>query len=76
MVKAEEMLDKLRIVTPVDPTAPEIKRRPDILQKYQRALAEEAPSAYKPVGPVIQTIQDAGIADPVVKLRPLLTVKG
>jgi tRNA-splicing ligase RtcB len=69
-------MSKLRIVTPVDPNAPDIKRRLDILQKYRRALAEEAPSAYKPVGPIIQTVQDAGIADPVVKLKPLLTVKG
>jgi len=48
----------------------------DILKKYEQRLAEEAPAAYKPVTPIIETIQEAHVADPVVRLKPLLTIKG
>jgi len=37
---------------------------------------EEAPSQYKSVTPVVDAVADAGIASPVARLRPLLTVKG
>ena len=72
----QEELSKLKIVTAIDPNTIEIRCRPDILKKYHRTLAEEAPEAYKPSGPIIQTMQDADIASPRVKLRPLLTIKG
>ncbi|ULH15534.1 RtcB family protein [Deinococcus sp. KNUC1210] len=39
-------------------------------------MKQEAPFAYKGIGPVIQTLEQAGIARPVAELRPLLTVKG
>jgi RNA-splicing ligase RtcB len=41
-----------------------------------RTLMEEAPSQYKSVTPVIDTVAEAAIATPVARLRPLLTVKG
>jgi tRNA-splicing ligase RtcB len=66
----------LRVVTAVDPESLQIRGRQDILKKYRQRLAEESPGAYKPVGPVIQTIQGAKVAEPVVRLKPLLTVKG
>lgn len=71
-----EAKDTLRVVTAVDPESPQIRGRQDIMKKYRQRLAEEAPGAYKPVGPVIQTIQGAKIAEPVARLMPLLTVKG
>jgi len=37
---------------------------------------QEAPFAYKGVGPVVETLREAGLAEPVAELRPLLTVKG
>ncbi len=39
-------------------------------------LAEEAPSAYKDVDAVIETVVAAGIARKVARLRPLAVVKG
>jgi tRNA-splicing ligase RtcB len=65
-------LSSLRVVTKVDP----IRIRRDIAEELARDLLEEAPSAYKPVMPAIDTCRAGGIATPVVSLRPLLTVKG
>jgi tRNA-splicing ligase RtcB (3'-phosphate/5'-hydroxy nucleic acid ligase) len=31
---------------------------------------------YKDIGPVVSSLRRAGVADPVVELSPLLTVKG
>jgi tRNA-splicing ligase RtcB (3'-phosphate/5'-hydroxy nucleic acid ligase) len=39
-------------------------------------LVQEAPAAYKDIGPVVQVQVDAGIAVPVARLRPILTFKG
>jgi tRNA-splicing ligase RtcB len=39
-------------------------------------LVQEAPAAYKEIGPVVQVQADTGIASPVARLRPLLTFKG
>jgi tRNA-splicing ligase RtcB len=39
-------------------------------------LAEEAPSAYKDVDEVVETVISAGIARKVARLRPLAVVKG
>ncbi len=36
---------------------------------------EEAPSAYKPVGPVIEAQEEAGLIQPLVRMRPWLTFK-
>jgi tRNA-splicing ligase RtcB len=65
-------LDRLRVVTPVDPA----RVRRDVAAERARSLMEEAPSQYKPVAPVIDTVREAGVAAPVARLRPLLTVKG
>jgi tRNA-splicing ligase RtcB len=69
-------LREFRIVTPLDPRRPDVRNRRDILGKWRQHLKEEAPWAYKDVGPVIETLTDAGIARPVAELRPLLTIKG
>lgn len=39
-------------------------------------LIEEAPAAYKPIGPVVDIQVDAGVVAKVARLRPLLTFKG
>jgi tRNA-splicing ligase RtcB len=36
---------------------------------------EEAPSAYKPVGPVIEAQEEAGLISPLARMRPWLTFK-
>ncbi len=65
-------LDPLRIVTKVD--AKRLRR--DVREEWERAVLEEAPSCYKDVTPVIDTIVGADVASKVVRLWPLLTVKG
>jgi tRNA-splicing ligase RtcB len=65
-------LDPIRVVTKIDPT----RVRREIAAEHLRALMEEAPSQYKSVTPVVETVADAGIAAPVARLQPLLTVKG
>jgi tRNA-splicing ligase RtcB len=66
----------LRVVTPIDPADPIVRRRRDVLLKYHRRMKEEAPYAYKPVTPVVQSVEDAGVARRVARLWPLVTVKG
>ena len=46
------------------------------MEQYQGRLKEEAPYAYKEIAPVIRTIEDAGIARPIARLWPLMTIKG
>jgi tRNA-splicing ligase RtcB len=64
-------MKRLRVVTRIDVG----KARRDVAEKYMRGLMEEAPSNYKPVLPAMETVSDAGVASPVAKLTPLLTVK-
>jgi tRNA-splicing ligase RtcB len=72
----EKSAGKLRVVTPIDPDSPQIRSRRDILQKYRQRLKEEAPYAYKPITPVVQTMEDAAVARRVARLWPIMTVKG
>jgi hypothetical protein len=65
-------LDPIRIVTKIDP----VKTRADIAAELWKTMMEEAPSQYKPVTPVIDTVAGAGIAQAVARMRPLLTIKG
>jgi tRNA-splicing ligase RtcB (3'-phosphate/5'-hydroxy nucleic acid ligase) len=65
-------LEPLRVVTKVDGR----RLRRDVREDWERSLLEEAPSRYKDVTPVIDTVTGAGIAGKVVRLWPLLTVKG
>jgi RNA-splicing ligase RtcB len=65
-------LGGIRVVTKIDPA----RVRRDIAAEHMRTLMEEAPSQYKSVTPIVETVADAGIASPVARLRPLLTVKG
>jgi tRNA-splicing ligase RtcB (3'-phosphate/5'-hydroxy nucleic acid ligase) len=71
-----DTFSRLRIVTPIDPRAADIRLRRDILAQYHERLKEEAPYAYKDVTPVVQTVEDAGVARRVARLWPLLTIKG
>ncbi len=72
----EKVAEYLRIVTPIDPESPRIKSRRDIMIKYRKRVMEEMPYAYKDIEPVIDSVEQAGIAKKVVRLTPLCTVKG
>jgi tRNA-splicing ligase RtcB (3'-phosphate/5'-hydroxy nucleic acid ligase) len=65
-------LEPLRVVTKVD----DKRLRRDVRAEWERALLEEAPSRYKDVTPVIETVIGAGIASKVARLWSLLTIKG
>ncbi|UBV44691.1 RtcB family protein (plasmid) [Deinococcus taeanensis] len=67
-----QFLEDFRVVTPLDWK----RARQDIRQRKLAELKEEAPFAYKEIGPVIETLNEAGMARSVAELRPLLTVKG
>ncbi len=69
-------LASLRVVGPIDPRSPSLARRRDILEKYEKRVMEEAPSAYKAVEPVVDSVEQAGIARKVARLLPMCTVKG
>ena len=69
-------MESIRVITPIDPDSVQVRSRPDILAAYHHRVKQEAPYAYKSVGPVVQTVEDAGIARRVVRLWPIMTVKG
>jgi RNA-splicing ligase RtcB len=69
-------LERFRIVTPVDLRRQDVRQRREIYEKKLDEIKQEAPCAYKGIGPVVETLTDAGIARPVAELTPLLTVKG
>lgn len=72
----EDFLKRFRVVTPVDFRRVEVKSRRDIVEQKLAELKQEAPFAYKGIGPVIETLVGAKMARPVVELTPLMTVKG
>jgi tRNA-splicing ligase RtcB len=72
----EQTFERLRVVTPIDPTSPQVRLRRDVLAEYHDRLKEEAPYAYKDITPVVQTVEDAKVARRVARLWPLLTIKG
>jgi tRNA-splicing ligase RtcB len=72
----DAFLREFRVVTPLDHRDPSVVRRADVLAAWRRDLKQEAPWVYKDIGPVISSLRGAGVADPVVELHPLLTVKG
>ncbi len=72
----DNFLKEFRVVTPLDLRRQDVRNRPDIVEKKLAELKQEAPFAYKGIGPVIETITDTGMARPVAELVPLMTVKG
>ncbi|GAB2607074.1 RNA-splicing ligase RtcB [Paractinoplanes abujensis] len=72
----DAFLRDFRVVTPLNHRDPALAGRRDVLDAWRRDLKQEAPWAYKEVGPVVGSLQTAGVADPVAELKPLLTVKG
>jgi tRNA-splicing ligase RtcB len=69
-------LERFHVVTPVDLRRQDLKLRRDIVERKLDEIKQEAPHAYKGIGPIIQTLTDAGIARPVAELTPLMTIKG
>ncbi|GGV28469.1 RNA-splicing ligase RtcB [Actinomadura cremea] len=72
----DAFLREFRVVTPLDHRDPRVARRADVMAAWRRDLKQEAPWAYKDIGPVVSGLHGGGVASPVAELRPLLTVKG
>ncbi len=71
-----QFLEQFRIVTPIDLNRQDVKQRRDIVERKLSELKQEAPFAYKGIGPVVKTLTDSGIARPVAELEPIMTIKG
>ncbi|MFO0841230.1 MAG: RtcB family protein [Gemmataceae bacterium] len=71
-----EFMQRFRVVTPVDLRRPDIRMRRDIVEQKLADIKQEAPYAYKGIGPIVETLTRAGIAKPVAELVPLMTIKG
>ena len=71
-----KFMQEFRVVTPVDFRRPDLQMRRDILDKKLDEIKQEAPHAYKGIGPIVETLVGAGIARPVAELTPLMTIKG
>jgi tRNA-splicing ligase RtcB len=71
-----EFMRRFRVVTPIDLRRPEVRARRDILERKLDEIRQEAPYAYKGIGPVVDTLVGSGMAVPVAELVPLMTVKG
>ena len=55
----------------------ELKNRGIIVKAHSKAgVAEEAPGAYKAIESVVNVMDKSGINDKVVKVKPLISVKG
>lgn len=67
---------RFRVVTPIDLRRPDVRSRRDILERKLDELRQEAPYAYKGIGPVVETLTEAGLAAAVAELVPLMTIKG
>jgi tRNA-splicing ligase RtcB len=72
----DAFLRDFRVVTPLNHRDPAVAARRDIIAAWRRDLKQEAPWAYKEVRPVVESLRTAAVAEPVVELRPILTVKG
>lgn len=72
----QKFLEKFRVVSPVDLRRQDIKLRKDIVEQKLADIKQEAPFAYKGITPVVETLNEAGIARPVAELEPLMTIKG
>jgi tRNA-splicing ligase RtcB len=72
----DAFLREFRVVTPLNHRDPAVAARRDVIQAWRRDLKQEAPWAYKNVGPVIDSLHQAEVAHPVAELHPILTVKG
>jgi tRNA-splicing ligase RtcB (3'-phosphate/5'-hydroxy nucleic acid ligase) len=72
----DAFLRESRVVTPLNHRDPAVAARRDVIQAWRRDLKQEAPWAYKDIGPVVESLRTAEVARPVAELRPLLTVKG
>ena len=66
----------LRVITPINLNAPEVRSRADIVREIVGRLKEESPDAYRPIENVVAPMEDAAMVNKVAKIRPVITVKG
>ena len=71
-----KFMETFRVVTPTDLRRQDVRQRQDIVSKKLEEIKQEAPYAYKGIGPIVETLTAAGIARPVAEVKPLMTIKG
>jgi tRNA-splicing ligase RtcB len=72
----KSFMERFRVVTPIDLRRVDVRSRKDILERKLDEIRQEAPYAYKGIGPIIETLTDTGMAKTVAELVPLMTIKG
>lgn len=72
----QRFMRDFHVITPVDPRAPQLRGRRDIIEKWEAHVKQEAPWAFKEIGPVIDTQTAEGLVDAVAEVAPIFTVKG
>ena len=65
-------MEDIHVITKVDID----NVRSDVAIELRKTLAEEAPTAYKDIKTVADSVAGAGIAKPVAWMRPIMTLKG
>jgi hypothetical protein len=63
----DAFLRDFRVITPLDHRDPGVTRRADVMAAWPRDLKQEAPRVYRDIGPVVSSLCNAGVADPVVR---------
>jgi tRNA-splicing ligase RtcB len=71
-----KFIQDFHIITPIDPESPQIRNRRDIMAKWEAEVKQEAPWAFKDIGPVIDTQVEAGMVRAIAETEPIFTVKG
>lgn len=70
-----QFMEKFHIITPIDPIRTDLRRRTDILKKWEESIRAEAPYAYKDINEVIAVHTAHGMAEPVARMEPIFTIK-
>lgn len=71
----QEFMERFHIVTPIDPDRADLRGRADILAKWRETIKAEAPYAYKDISEIARVHIDHGMADPVARMEPVMTIK-
>jgi tRNA-splicing ligase RtcB len=70
-----DFLKHYRVIKPYDLASIEHRASEKLLRNLMGDIRQEMPNAYKPVVPIMHALSQHGMAQPVIKFAPLLTVK-
>ena len=70
LYKARKKIDSKQLLDELSSKGIQIHAR------TENVLSEEAPEAYKDVDEIIKMTEEAGLATPVARLKPMIVIKG